>query len=80
MLVLFHLIFLHETRSRSSLQVFESFTKVKFSPYYLAKDSLNLVLLLVLYGCSFFSPWVLGDPENWIPANPIVSPVHIQPE
>lgn len=79
-LVIVHLIFLHETSSTSSIQVFESFTKVKFSPYYVTKDVLNLVVLFVLYGVSFFSPWVLGDPENWIPANPMVSPVHIQPE
>jgi len=79
-LVLLHLIFLHETRRRRSLQLFERFSKVKFSPYYITKDALNLALLFSLYGLSFFSPWLLGDPENWIPANPIVSPVHIQPE
>ena len=28
----------------------------------------------------FFFPWILGDPENFIPANPLVTPVHIQPE
>jgi len=28
----------------------------------------------------FFSPWLLGDPENFITANPLVTPVHIQPE
>jgi len=33
-----------------------------------------------MYGFRFFSPWVIGDPENWIPSNPIVSPIHIQPE
>ena len=28
----------------------------------------------------FLFPWILGDPENFIPANPLVTPVHIQPE
>lgn len=28
----------------------------------------------------FYEPWTLGDPENFLPANPLVTPVHIQPE
>jgi len=46
----------------------------------LVKDSLRLPFLLFIYSICFFSPWSLGDVENWIPANPIKSPVHIQPE
>ena len=37
-------------------------------------------MLLFLSLISLISPWMLGDPENFIPANPLVTPVHIQPE
>merc|ERR1711937_548983 len=36
--------------------------------------------LQVIIRISLFNPWLLGDPENFIPANPLVTPVHIQPE
>jgi len=41
---------------------------------------MNILLLGCSYGVIFFSPWVLGDPENWIRADPVKSPLHIQPE
>lgn len=34
----------------------------------------------VIIMISLFNPWLLGDPENFIPANPLVTPLHIQPE
>merc|ERR1711994_529245 len=44
-------------------------------------DLLGIIILLFLffYIC-LQNPWLLGDPENFIPANPLVTPVHIQPE
>ena len=36
-------------------------------------------MILFMYICPQ-APWMLGDPENFIPANPLVTPVHIQPE
>lgn len=79
-IVFVHLILLHETSSRRRIQVHERFTKVKFNPFYSFKDILNILLMSVFYGIAIFSPWSFGDPENWALANPIVSPVHIQPE
>jgi len=38
------------------------------------------LLLRILNLLCLLSPWILGDPENFIPANPLVTPVHIQPE
>lgn len=78
--IIVHLLVLHETRSTRSIFIHERFTKVKFTPYYRVKDFINVGALLGFFSLVFFSPWTLGDPENWIPANPIVSPVHIQPE
>ena len=55
--------------------------KVPFHAYYTFKDLVGLVLLLSLLSfLALFSPQLLGDPENFIPANPLVTPVHIQPE
>merc|ERR1712177_44317 len=49
--------------------------------YHTFKDLVGfLVLLFFLSGLVLFSPQLLGDPENFIPANPLVTPVHIQPE
>lgn len=79
-IVFFHLLFLHSTRRTSLVLVHERFSKVKFHPYYIYKDVINLFFLLFLLGLCLFSPWSLGDPENWTKANPISSPVHIQPE
>jgi len=39
-----------------------------------------LILLSTLTFIALFSPTLLGDPENFVPANPLVTPVHIQPE
>merc|ERR1711900_41597 len=38
------------------------------------------VILFIFSRICFFYPWILGDPENFLPANPLVTPVHIQPE
>lgn len=78
--IIFHLIFLHETRRTRKILIQERFTKVKFYPYFVYKDIFNLLIIFFLYSIRFFFPWTLGDPENWIKANPIISPVHIQPE
>ena len=79
-LVMLHLILLHMTRRRSLLLVHESFTKVKFFPYFVFKDILNLSFILFVFAVLLFTPWALGDSENWIDSNPLRSPVHIQPE
>lgn len=55
--------------------------KVPFHPYFTFKDAVGfLVLLAIIAVLGFFLPTVLGDPENFIPANSIVTPVHIIPE
>lgn len=79
-LVFFHLIFLHITRRTRPLFIHERFTKIKFYPYFVKKDIINFILFFFIIGIVFFNPWKLGDPENWIKANPIISPIHIQPE
>lgn len=76
-----HLLFLHQTGRRNPLGVNRNFDKLKFHPYFTTKDLFGFfTLLLFLSLVSLIRPWILGDPENFIPANPLVTPVHIQPE
>ena len=76
-----HLLFLHDCGSRNPLGVKSEVEKLKFHPYYSYKDLLGALLVLGLFlGVRFYLPWRLGDPENFIPANALVTPIHIQPE
>lgn len=76
-----HLIFLHQTGSNNPLGVSRDRDKVPFHIYHTTKDTVGfLVLLVLLIALAIFSPNLLGDPENFIPANPLVTPLHIQPE
>merc|ERR1712079_545524 len=55
--------------------------KSPFHPYFSIKDVFGFVVFFSLMrAVCFLFPWDIGDPENFIPANPIVTPVHIQPE
>jgi ubiquinol-cytochrome c reductase cytochrome b subunit len=61
--------------------LFLSSDKIRFHPYYSIKDLAGVwFLLTLLLVIRLWFPWTLGDPENFIPANPLVTPVHIQPE
>ncbi len=54
---------------------------IPFHPYYTVKDAFGLgVLMLVLLGFVFFAPNFFGEPDNYIEANPLVTPTHIVPE
>ena len=76
-----HLFFLHITGSRNPLGLNSNVDKVSFNPYFSWKDLVGGLFFLICLGyVSIFTPWLLGDPENWIPANPLVTPLHIQPE
>jgi len=76
-----HLLFLHTTGSRNPLGVNRNLDKTPFHPYFSYKDLIGIVIfgMIYIYIC-LQAPWILGDPENFIPANPLVTPVHIQPE
>nr|YP_004327627.1 cytochrome b [Cobitis takatsuensis]BAJ11462.1 cytochrome b [Cobitis takatsuensis] len=76
-----HLLFLHETGSNNPVGLNSDADKLSFHPYYSYKDLLGFaVVLLALTSLSLFSPNLLGDPDNFIPANPLVTPPHIKPE
>nr|YP_009034056.1 cytochrome b [Sypharochiton sinclairi]AHZ60668.1 cytochrome b [Sypharochiton sinclairi] len=76
-----HLLFLHETGSNNPLGVNSDSEKVSLHSYYILKDLVGFLLMsLFLFMTVFLEPNLLTDPENFIPANPLVTPVHIQPE
>nr|AZZ71423.1 cytochrome b [Holbrookia lacerata] len=76
-----HLLFLHETGSNNPTGLASNTDKVPFHPYFSYKDLLGaLILIMILLTLALFSPNLLGDPENFSPANPLVTPPHIKPE
>nr|UYG47306.1 cytochrome b [Thraupis palmarum] len=80
-LTLVHLTFLHETGSNNPMGIPSDCDKIPFHPYYTIKDILGFVLMLsLLVSLALFFPNLLGDPENFTPANPLVTPPHIKPE
>nr|AAB38158.1 cytochrome b [Lophorina superba] len=80
-LTLVHLTFLHETGSNNPLGIPSDCDKIPFHPYYSIKDILGFALMLIsLAALVLFSPNMLGDPENFTPANPLATPPHIKPE
>merc|ERR1719402_940449 len=80
-LVIIHLLFLHQTGSNNPLGSNRNLEKLPFHPYFTIKDFLGFLFVLTLFFMFILlEPYTLGDPENFIPANPLVTPVHIQPE
>jgi ubiquinol-cytochrome c reductase cytochrome b subunit len=73
-IVIVHLLFLHQTGSNNPLGLKRDTDKIPFHPYFTTKD------IVVLSTLSLKEPYLLGDPDNFTPANPLVTPVHIQPE
>jgi len=80
-LAIIHLLFLHQTGSRNPLGLGLNNNKIVFHPYFSWKDLRGVFLLFrFLTFLLLINPLILGDEENFILANPIVTPVHIQPE
>nr|UKS51560.1 cytochrome b [Sicista cimlanica]UKS51561.1 cytochrome b [Sicista cimlanica] len=80
-LAMVHLIFLHETGSNNPTGLDSNADKIPFHPYYTIKDFLGFLLLfLILSSLVLFTPDLLGDPDNYMPANPLSTPPHIKPE
>nr|YP_008593534.1 cytochrome b [Nesiarchus nasutus]BAN83489.1 cytochrome b [Nesiarchus nasutus] len=76
-----HLLFLHETGSNNPIGLNSNADKISFHPYFTYKDLLGFAILLIaLATLALFSPNLLGDPDNFTPANPMVTPPHIKPE
>nr|AAL32324.1 cytochrome b [Glossophaga soricina] len=80
-LVMVHLLFLHETGSNNPTGIPSDSDMIPFHPYYTIKDILGfLIMPTALSALVLFSPDLLGDPDNYVPANPLNTPPHIKPE
>jgi len=80
-ITIIHLLFLHQTGSNNPLGLNRNYDKIPFHPYFSYKDIFGFILLFILLVLlNMHSPYILGDPDNFIPANPLVTPPHIQPE
>nr|YP_010154749.1 cytochrome b [Thyreus decorus]QQX27984.1 cytochrome b [Thyreus decorus] len=81
MFVIIHLFFLHLHGSNNSLGVESKIYMVEFYPYFLIKDLLGFVLILLLFFyINFQFPYYFSDPDNFKIANSMVTPIHIKPE
>nr|YP_010037324.1 cytochrome b [Dacus trimacula]QQW48100.1 cytochrome b [Dacus trimacula] len=80
-MTLIHLLFLHQTGSNNPIGLNSNIDKIPFHPYFSFKDIVGfIVMIAALLLLTLINPYLLGDPDNFIPANPLVTPVHIQPE
>lgn len=80
-LTLVHLSLLHTVGSNNPLGVNTNVDSVSFYPYFYVKDLLAFFILIALFSFFvFFYPNALGHSDNYIPANPLVTPPHIVPE
>lgn len=76
-----HILFLHQTGSNNPIGLNSDSDRIPFHIYYSIKDLLGYRLALVLFSLIvLFSPNLFTDPENFLNANPLVTPIHIQPE
>nr|YP_010264230.1 cytochrome b [Ophrygonius sp.]UFK32147.1 cytochrome b [Ophrygonius sp.]UIN24742.1 cytochrome b [Ophrygonius sp.] len=80
-LIIIHLLFLHQTGSNNPLGLKVNIDKIHFYPFFMWKDMWNFsLLILFLLMITLISPYLLSDPDNFLMANPLVTPIHIQPE
>nr|WKU83753.1 cytochrome b [Allograpta obliqua] len=79
--VMIHLLFLHQTGSNNPMGLNSNLDKIPFHPYFSYKDITGFIIMMMLLTMlTLLNPYMLGDPDNFIPANPLVTPIHIQPE
>jgi quinol-cytochrome oxidoreductase complex cytochrome b subunit len=80
-LVIVHLSLLHTTGSNNPLGINKNIDTVSFYPYFYVKDLFAFLALVAFFSFFvFFYPNALGHADNYIPANPLVTPAHIVPE
>jgi quinol-cytochrome oxidoreductase complex cytochrome b subunit len=76
-----HLVALHANGSTDPLTLAETPSKVPFNPYFTVKDAFIFFVVLGFFTLlAQFAPNMLGHSDNFLPANPLVTPPHIVPE
>nr|QHD26502.1 cytochrome b [Lepidotrigona flavibasis] len=80
-MVFIHLMVLHITGSSNPIVSKMSAYKVVFYPYFFLKDSLTILMVIIIFMLiNLQVPYLMGDPDNFKMANPMVTPSHIKPE
>lgn len=80
-IAIIHILTLHTTGSSNPLNISINKDKIQFHPFFTSKDFLGVIITLFLFSIIInISPYISTDPENFIPANPLRTPIHIQPE
>ena len=80
-LVVVHVVYLHDTGSNNPLGVKSDSDKIPFHLYFVLKDVLGIVFIVILLrGVVLINPDIFMDPVNFYPADPLNTPLHIQPE
>jgi ubiquinol-cytochrome c reductase cytochrome b subunit len=80
-MVFLHLNYLHEHGSSNPISISSNQDKIYFHPYYTAKDFYYVVIYMLLFAyLIFYFPNLLSHSDNYIPANPLVTPLAIVPE
>ena len=80
-LTIVHLTLLHSVGSNNPLGINRNVDSIPFYPYFYVKDLFSFLLLVALFSFFvFYYPNALGHADNYIPANPLVTPAHIVPE
>nr|YP_009537777.1 cytochrome b [Ornithodoros coriaceus]AYN59509.1 cytochrome b [Ornithodoros coriaceus] len=81
MMVVIHITLLHETGSSNPLGIPMNIDKIPFHPYFSWKDILGIILAMtIMTTIILIYPFMFSDPENFLMANPLITPPHIQPE
>lgn len=76
-----HILFLHQSGSNNPIGINSDSDRVPFHIYYSIKDILGFSLALTIFSALvLYAPNIFTDPENFLNANPLTTPIHIQPE
>jgi ubiquinol-cytochrome c reductase cytochrome b subunit len=81
--VILHIWALHVTGNNNptGISVKDSNDTISFHPYYTVKDLFAYIVFLLMFSYFiFYNPNILGHPDNYIEADPMVTPAHIVPE
>nr|DBA43739.1 TPA_asm: CYTB [Bombus soroeensis] len=80
-MVFMHLMILHITGSSNPLHSKINIYKINFHPYFSIKDMITIIITFMLFMViNLQFPYMLGDPDNFKMANPMITPIHIKPE
>jgi ubiquinol-cytochrome c reductase cytochrome b subunit len=80
-MTILHILFLHQTGSNNPLGVNSNRSKIPIHRYFTYKDIVGfIILLLILATIALFIPLLAAEPDNFLPANPLSTPLHIKPE